>query len=39
MSKKVKNRKCQYCAFPMITANLHVSLFIIYTTLFDPLCM
>ena len=25
MSKKVKNRKYQYCAFPMSTANLHVS--------------
>ena len=24
MSKKVKNRKYQYCAFPMSTANLHV---------------
>jgi len=25
MSKKVKNRKYQYCAFPMSTTNLHVS--------------
>jgi len=25
MSKKVKNRKYRYCAFPMSTANLHVS--------------